>query len=195
MDAVSLTSLIVSGVALIISGLALIQDRVLAHNPVVYAEFNKHSGVTESTVNSATIGSRDMTVRFRVSGTGAAYEPVVHLTDEAEGATRKIKWAVVELDRILSADKGAIELFIEAIVSEPGVYVVFTFDSPRWIFRGTRPVHFRFPVPLHVGPEVSAVQAEEFKRGKWREVKGKSPRTPEFNPINVDRKLQKEFDA
>lgn len=154
MDAVGLTSLIVSAVALVISGFAPIQDRALARNPVVYAEFNKHSGVTASTVNSTTIGSRDLTVRFRISGTGAAYEPVVHVTDEAEGNVRRIKWTVVELDRILCADKGAIELFIEAIISEPVIYGVLSFDSPRWVFRGAKPVHFRFPIPLHVGPEV-----------------------------------------
>lgn len=194
-DLAAVSSVAVSAVALIVAALALAQDRSLAQNPIVCASFNaKHGQLTKGVQDGfsrISFGPRDYLIEFKVQGPGAVYAPSVAMED-----TRKddggLKWAYRQKDNVLTAESGSVEIFIEAYITKPGLFVVFSFDRPRRFRRGATAVHYRYAIPRH-NRDDEADKTEIFKRGKWRRIKMKQIQGPSVeNPVKEDRKLRDE---
>ncbi len=193
-DLAGISSVAVSAVALIVAALALAQDRSLAQNPVVCASFNAKNGQTSKTTQNgmsrAGFGSRDYSIDFKVQGPGAVYDPSVTVED-TRNDDDDLKWAYRQKDDVLTAGSGSVEIFIEAHVTKPGLFVVFSFDRPRRFRRGATTVHYRYAIPRH-NVEDDADRTEILKRGKWRRIKMRQIKGPVENPVKEDRGLRDE---
>ena len=193
-DMAGISSVAISAVALIVAALALAQDRSLAQNPIVCATFNaKHGQLTKGVQDGfsrISFGPRDYLIKFKVQGPGAVYDPSIALED-ARRDDGALKWAYRQKDDVLTAGSGSVEIFIEAHVTKPGLFVVFSFDRPRRFRRGATTVHYRYAIPRH-NVEDDADRTEIFKRGKWRRIKMKPIKGPVESPVKEDRDLRKQ---
>lgn len=189
-DLAAVSSVAVSAVALIVAALALAQDRSLAQNPIVCASFNKKNGSRPYGVSGVVVGPRDYSIDFTLQGPGAIYAPSVTVEDNRDD-DGGLKWAYRQKDDVLTAESGSVEIFIQAHVTKPGLFVVLSFDRPRRFRRGAATVHYRYAVPRH-NQDDDADQTEVFKRGKWRPIKMKPIQGPVKNPVKEDRVLRKQ---